>query len=251
MQDKVTQRNLALCIGQNDLNRHMGDWHVFLADRAIVDDKNAVFPLIKQLLVYVTFYSSSKKQVLTYSRGKNSGEIRLKNRSIGFGGHCEKIPDLSNTPPYIESRQKVISELLAAETMRELADEELPGFVTNRTEMFLAIKNQIDDWEIRKIDIRYKPVDLVHMGISVLIDVDKFPSLNLDALNGEENIVVDLRWETYDDLIYSMTGHEGWPAYEGWSLYVLQKFFGFEKDNKSLSDSFNQVNPNQLENKFE
>ena len=228
---RIPARKTALCVGINDLVNHgesVGKWHLFVMDRALVDDKDLLIPQIKQLLPYITFVSSSTKSVLTYSRGKDTTEVRLRARSIGFGGHVDTAPDTKYTPPYVSSVEACVLGHLVEEAMREI-NEELPGFLreSNVDQLYLLrqyLGSRMNAWYEHAIDIRYAEVDSVHLGFSLIIDVDEYPGLfDIEALSGEANQVVDIRWVPFSELCVD----RAFEKYEGWSQYVLWRMFPY------------------------
>jgi predicted NUDIX family phosphoesterase len=208
----------ALCVAHFDLLNPPALWRPFLVDRAVVDDKENLMPQIKQILPYVTFVRTNLvtqvQEILTYLRGKGGAESRLHDkRSIGIGGHIDDIP----------AEGQSLTDYIADETVREIY-EELPGMFTEESKPSLreVILNALLNSEtLNYIDIRVAEVDCVHLGLSILIDVTDEPGAMLDALDGEENQVKDLRWVPIDELADEIMKDK----YEGWSRYVLWTSF--------------------------
>jgi predicted NUDIX family phosphoesterase len=219
--------NLALAVSHHELVHHPvpGNFTTFLVDRAVFDDKTFVVPGVKQFLPYITFYSKSRQEVLTYARGKAGTEVRLRGRSVGFGGHVETKPAADTSGP---DGYRILGSHLAMDAMREI-EEELPGFAADaREDLFQYLQSCLTEPAgivHRAIDIRFAPVDCVHLGISLIVNIDQFPGLAPEMLEGEANQVVDLKWVSLADLAPPMQSGEDLPdesrLYEGWSQFVL------------------------------
>ena len=219
--------NLALAVSHHELVRNPipGNFSTFLVDRDVFDDKTFVVPGVKQFLPYITFYSKSRQEVLTYARGKAGTEVRLRGRSVGFGGHVDTKPELpTNTP----DGYRFLGSHLAMEAMREI-EEELPGFAADaRDDLHAYLQSCLTEpggVMHRAIDIRYAPVDCVHLGISLIVNIDQFPGMAPEMLQGEDNQVIDLKWVSLAELAPPKQDSEDLPEesrlYEGWSQFVL------------------------------
>ena len=134
----------------------------------------------RQIIPYCVLYKDSG-EVFVYDRGTTGGEQRLSNlSSIGVGGHIEPR-DAPTDPEYFY-------DVIASGIDRELVEE--VGLLPS----------------IKSIEILYKllivlslsDVDRVHMGLIVLVKMDKN---NLNKLDAKKTKDLNGRFVKFEDLL--------------------------------------------------
>jgi predicted NUDIX family phosphoesterase len=187
------------------------NWNFFLMDRSIVDDPAVLDPSIQQVIPYVTFYRQVERQtedgvkyisfeLLAYSRGQESGEVRLVgNSSIGFGGHIDRLPGDN------------ILELFHDEAKREIREE--LGIELNSNRLYAAIISCLRNNNL--IMLNDGTVNAVHCALSLMLDINEHQGEQ--ALKLEEGHIEKPRWIDVE----AIQGEE-LTYYEGWSRVVIQ-----------------------------
>lgn len=124
-----------------------------LVDREICEtDENTL-----QLIPYITLMDEHGR-VFCYSRGAESGELRLRTKlSIGLGGHMDVAP----------ANSELLTELLALEAQRELQEETGLDHIDFHFRMLL-------------ID-RSDAVGRVHLGLPTLVPVRSDVVMTLES----------------------------------------------------------------------
>jgi predicted NUDIX family phosphoesterase len=217
---------------------YIENWDFFMMPRSVVDDPNRLNPAIQQLIPYVSFYRSSKVEIegemldsldlLSYSRGKQSDEGRLVDRrSIGFGGHIDKLPENDN-----------IVQLLHDEIKREIKEE--LHIDLNSKKLYAAIIASIRVFNY--LMVNDGTVNAVHTGLSILLCLDEH--LNGQEFKLEEGHIEDLQWLPLDGLTSEIL-----DPYEVWSKQVVSglmgKFYEFRQGMKQAAEMTKQMNEAQ------
>lgn len=157
-----------------------------------------------QLLPYIVLIDPNTDRILSYRRGKASGEDRLKNKcSIGFGGHIEEVsPSLR-----LDDRQKMLS----FSALREL-NEELGLEFSYKN--YLKIKSIFEE---DKVEIFYSYTDEVSkVHLCLLIKMEVFPE---ELTKLEADIICEPEWLTIKELKHKH--NTGERSLEGWSEIAL------------------------------
>lgn len=142
------------------------------------EDKN-----YQQFLPYVVIKQG--KKIFTYQRSKTGGEGRLFGQhSVGVGGHVDYPDDI------------------IASTLREL-EEELELQVTEDDLNFVGF-----------INIEETPVDLHHLGLAIIVEVDKYFDFNKGELDKITNRSFDTKEEIQRDI----------EKYEWWSRVFFESY---------------------------
>ena len=199
-------RDALIEIGLPPLNQSHGIYNIHPKDipwneyhfinRKVCDCEGKVNPdflkigkLLPQILGYVTIIDENKK-VLTYSRGKGA-EVRLKKRSIGFGGHVDNTRfdvsyDSCGNPDYYQTLINSID--------REIKEE--IGLILNHknTRMFGLISDETSD-----------EVGQVHLGWSLYLKINSKDTLDIDLSE-----ISDPQWKTLDELKSEIHQYESW-----------------------------------------
>jgi predicted NUDIX family phosphoesterase len=176
--------------GYTDLTSNQGYFKELLNQKAYYHrrEEAEVTPTMKQLTPYVLVFNSDGTKILTFSRGKKSGESRLHGkRAIGFGGHIDLV------------KSKGLSKF----------EEFNLGF---KREMKEELDLEVEDINVE--GVVYNPdeeVSSVHLGVitTIKIDEDKF---NINS--GETDIQVDRHFSRIKDININ--------DYESWSQLVLE-----------------------------
>ena len=145
-------------------------------------------PNFKQLLPYVAIKQGNK--IFTYQRSKKGGENRLFEKySVGVGGHID-YPD----------------ELIQS-TLRELK-EEIELEVSKNDLKFVGF-----------INAKETPVDLVHLGIAIIVEVPE----SFDFSKGELDKITNRELNTKEELETKKDKFEAWSKifYEEYLKKIL------------------------------
>ena len=167
-----------------------------LLNRKVVDCKKQdnqqyfeIGTLFPQILGYVVILNQYN-QILTYSRGKGA-EVRLKKRSIGFGGHVDNTRfdvsyDSCGNPDYYQTLINSID--------REIKEE--IGLILNHKNirMFGLISDETSD-----------EVGQVHLGWSLYLKINSKDTLDIDLSE-----ISDPQWKTLDELKSEIHQYESW-----------------------------------------
>lgn len=180
-----------------------------LLNRKVVDCKKQdnqqyfeIGTLFPQILGYVVILNQYN-QILTYSRGKGA-EVRLKKRSIGFGGHCD-IEDVFflNNPVIKTSGLTNHHELLQVSIKREIKEELGLDINYANTSVIGLISDETDE------------VGQVHVGYGLVLHVNSDdPKFQVDL-----NEISDPRWATMAELKDTV------DQYENWSQIIINNCF--------------------------
>lgn len=207
-------------------------WTYFMMPRAVVDNKENPDPTIQQFIPYVTFLrkvtttidgrEAESFELLSYSRGKQSGEGRLvDNRSVGFGGHIDSMPGAN----FLEHLHNEIS--------REIKEE--LGIALDSHRLYIGLMGAMR--VSRLLHSRERPVDSVHTGLSVLLFIEEHLAAGQE-FTLEAGCVEDLRWVSVEAM-----PAEQLAEYEVWSQIViaglannLKEFRDAQEEARALSE---------------
>lgn len=113
-------------------------------------------------VTYAVLRDPSTKEIFYYQRGKKGTEARLHgDYSVGVGGHVEKFGPIEDITTLIA---RTFQQELKEEVSLELSDQELEALI-------LKIKGDSPGAFLIYDDSN--PVGKVHLGVSIIIDVDK------------------------------------------------------------------------------
>lgn len=145
--------------------------------------------LLPQILGYVTIVDEHKR-ILTYSRGKGA-EVRLKKRSIGFGGHSDNCAldmayDLQGDANYYQTLINSIQREIREEVGLEIGFE--------NTQVLGLISDETSD-----------EVGQVHVGWSLIMYINSEDILDIDYSE-----ISDPQWKTLDELKTEIDQYESW-----------------------------------------
>lgn len=145
-----------------------------------------------QIIPYVVLHDAQEPSLIYhYQRGSGSGEKRLINRSIGFGGHIEE--------------DKPIGRAIVDCVIREL-DEEL-GITVDEERVISSLEGAIAFHDISN------DVGKVHLCVLIHTFINKTDFIL------ERNVIEDLQLSSCDSLITSIKSGE--MTFESWSMIAL------------------------------
>ena len=147
----------ALCIKKEDHVKPLMQWETHLIDRAICEND----PSTLQVIPYIILMDINDSTIFSYMRGPGGNEARLHTKtSIGLGGHVD-----------IQVENNII-DTLTDEAVREVLEE--TGYHLKPDEVE-TLRQKLKREQYIKIYLSESnnPVDLVHLGIAIVIEIDK------------------------------------------------------------------------------
>ena len=149
-------------------------------------------PGFKQLIPYCIFQfidDSGISHVFQYTRGKGSGESRLRTKkSVGIGGHISTL-DANEESPYDEGMRRELKEEVHIDT--------------GHTQALVGLIND-DDTDVGK----------VHLGIVHLFTVDQ------PKVRSLETEIAESGFRPAGEILEEL------ERYESWSRYCMTSLFG-------------------------
>lgn len=205
---------LALCIPASQVRSDPNEYELKLLDRE-GDNSCENDPTHLQIIPYVVLYRQNHDQqrveILSYTRGLESGEVRLVNKkSIGFGGHIETLP---------EEGTDLITHV-ANEAIREL-EEEL-GLKGLTTEMVLEKIKESTVFIVP--DENSSETEKVHLGIQFFLDIT-----GMEFNKIEKGVIENIEWLPQNILsqqaqIQTMVNNQFLNfVYEPWSITAITR----------------------------
>lgn len=166
-----------------------------LADRAVCETD----PSIRQLIGYGVIYDMTTDRFFVYRRGKEGQEARLRDWSLGVGGHVDTLPEEGVS----------LIEHLKAELYREFV-EEVSFNKPDYLKYYLngVFEQKLFDYLVDNSD----EVGRVHLGLLVILTI-RDPSWigELEAGNVEDGCWMTLEELQNSDLVF-----------ENWSMLAIQ-----------------------------
>ncbi len=194
----------AACIRYADIDENYSNLltlPMVLVDRAEVDAPGYSDKLeYVQIIPYIQVMDNDSEKILSYLRGSGGGEARLiDKRSIGFGGHVDRISHLGNV------------DTLTTETLREL-EEELG--IKPTAQLYTDIESAFTNTQYNTFHIFNSDVDAVHIGICLTIRIN----VN-DITKLEKGIILDPQWHTLNEL--KQLSETQTELFENWSRVAI------------------------------
>jgi len=185
----------------------------------------------KQIIPYAIFVNE-KGEIFNYQRGKSGAEDRLKNlRSVGIGGHInledsklllkhndvieemrEKFSDTEGMDSFCASMSYTIYSFglyreIAEEFGLSLTYDDMPK---KNQELFMrTAKMKIDcmrNYPLAFINEEDTEVGKVHFGCVHVFNI--IDDMLINRL--EEDVIVDARFSSYDDILKDIENYENW-----------------------------------------
>lgn len=202
----------ALCVSRdNVLNLPFNEWQLTLEDRAVVDNKDAPNPNIKQFIPYVVILkpTDTGAEVLAYQRGNAGDESRLwGNYSVGFGGHVETQP----------AEGVLLFEHLAADAQRECLEE--MGVELNRERLEAAIARALVIKNF--VMLEDSKVESVHLCVPIfyVLEEDEIPAFS--QMVAEVDTVCNLGFRNLKEMLADSENVSSTTSYERWTEWALK-----------------------------
>jgi predicted NUDIX family phosphoesterase len=168
---------------------------------------------LKQIIPYCIIIQNSK--ILTYKRGKTSGESRLRSLwSCGIGGHINPIDEVNtSTNQKITTNQEIVDIAL----LREIQEEfELPW---NYDESDIGTK----PYTVGIINDNSNSVGEVHLGLVKVLEIPPGPVLP------KEDSIEELKFVCPEELLSMKASLESWSQLIATNLEPIK---GFLKKNQ-------------------
>lgn len=236
----------ALVVNANRVALPYAQWQPYLMERHIVDDPVTIVPAIQQIVPYVTLTRRSadgKLQVLTYTRGPDTGDARQQGcDAIGFGDHIENAPPF----PTIQGLNQFLTHglweacmhyHLAACTVGFLTEKlphafalasnvagqgqtNLPGGQGDQSVLRPFLFNEITEQLKQRnfLQLQTSDAERVHLGISIVLDTAQIAFLDSDSFVGSLGVVENVRW---CDAASFEPGTQAYDKLEFWSKHVV------------------------------
>ena len=202
----------ALCVSRaNVLELPFNEWQLTLEDRAVVDNKDAPNPNIKQFIPYVVILkpTDTGAEVLAYQRGNAGDESRLwGNYSIGFGGHVETHP----------AEGVLLFEHLAVDAQRECLEE--MGVELNRERLEAAIARALIIKNF--VMLEDTKVESVHLCVPIfyVLEEDEIPAFS--QMVAEVDTVCNLGFRNLKEMLADSEDASSTTSYERWTEWALK-----------------------------
>lgn len=186
----------------DDVSHIFDEGEVWIGPRPVLEQDEDFIQPIPYIVV------RDGDQYLAYKRGAGGGDARLHSKvSIGFGGHVDLADAVVDDQGVVDLRRT-----MAVACIRELNEElgiNLPP---------LEAGDSIPSWLkwSHVISANATPVDKVHIGLVVMIELDQLPHLDIGNF---EDVIEGAYWSTADGFVTDVAA--GQIELESWTALAL------------------------------